>query len=140
MPQPPDEPKIYHIVHVDKLASIIADGCLWCDAVMVTKPGLGTVIGMNTIKQRRLVLPVDCHPGDHVGDYVPFYFCARSIMLYVIHRANHPEVRGLSFIWKPIFGELSHWPMKLGAGGRFRSQMPERSIRSSGRSSMNSTR
>jgi hypothetical protein len=25
-----------------------------------------------------------------VGEYVPFYFCARSIMLYVIHCANHP--------------------------------------------------
>jgi hypothetical protein len=25
-----------------------------------------------------------------VGDYVPFYFCPRSIMLYVIHCANRP--------------------------------------------------
>jgi hypothetical protein len=28
----PDNPKIYHIVHVDKLASIAADGFLWSDA------------------------------------------------------------------------------------------------------------
>lgn len=28
----PAEPKIYHIVPVDRLPSIIADGCLWCDA------------------------------------------------------------------------------------------------------------
>ena len=28
----PTEPKIYHIVHVDRLASIIADGYLWSDA------------------------------------------------------------------------------------------------------------
>lgn len=27
-----------------------------------------------------------------MGDYVPFYFCPRSIMLYVIHCANHPEL------------------------------------------------
>lgn len=27
----PAQPKIYHIVHVDRLPSIIADGCLWCD-------------------------------------------------------------------------------------------------------------
>lgn len=27
-----------------------------------------------------------------MGDYVPFYFCPRSIMLFVIHRANHPEL------------------------------------------------
>jgi hypothetical protein len=27
-----------------------------------------------------------------VGDYVPFYFCPRSVMLFVIHCANHPEL------------------------------------------------
>jgi len=92
MPKPPIEPKIYHIVNVDKLASIIHDGRLWSDAVMNQRPGQGTTIGMNSIKQRRLTLPVHCHPGTHVGDYVPFYFCSRSIMLYVIHCANHPEL------------------------------------------------
>ena len=45
---------------------------------------------MGQIKERRLALPVRCHPGDHVGDYVPFYFCPRSIMLYLVHMANHP--------------------------------------------------
>lgn len=49
-------------------------------------------IGMDKIKKRRLSLPVRCNPGDRVGDYVPFYFCPRSIMLYLIHRANHPEL------------------------------------------------
>jgi hypothetical protein len=87
----PANPKIYHIVHVDNLASIIADGGLSSDAVMVQRPG-GTVIGMGSIKQRRLGLPVSCHPGTHVGDYVPFYFCSRSIMLYVIYCANHAEL------------------------------------------------
>lgn len=47
---------------------------------------------MSNIKQRRLTLPMKCHPGDHVGDYVPFYFCPRSIMLLVIHYANNPEL------------------------------------------------
>lgn len=87
----PANPKIYHIVHVDNLASIIADGGLWSDAVMVQRQG-GTVIGMGRIKQRRLGLPVSCHPGTHVGDYVPFYFCSRSIMLYVIYCENHAEL------------------------------------------------
>jgi hypothetical protein len=27
MPQPPAQPKIYHIVHVDRLASIVAVAC-----------------------------------------------------------------------------------------------------------------
>jgi hypothetical protein len=58
---------------------------------MVQRQG-GTVIGMGSIKQRRLGLPVSSHPGAHVGGFVPFYFCSRSIMLYVIHCANHPEL------------------------------------------------
>jgi hypothetical protein len=87
----PARPKIYHIVHVDNLASIVADGCLWSDAVMVQRQG-GTVIGMGSIKRRRLGLPVSSHPGTHVGEFVPFYFCSRSIMLFVIHCANHPEL------------------------------------------------
>jgi hypothetical protein len=92
MPQPPDNPKIYHIVHVDRLASIVADECLLSDRVIGGRQGGGTVIGMNGIKHRRLALPVSCHPGHNVGDFVPFYFCPRSVMLYVIHRANDPEL------------------------------------------------
>ncbi len=92
MSSPPDRPKIYHILHVDRLASVVADGHLLCDARIAQRDAAGTIIGMRTIKERRLVLPVDCHPGDHVGDFVPFYFCPRSIMLYVIHKANHPEL------------------------------------------------
>ena len=85
MPQPPAQPKIYHVVHVDRLASIVHDGCLWSDSVIIDHQHPGTTIGMGSIKQRRLALPVDCHPGTFVGEFVPFYFCPRSIMLYVIH-------------------------------------------------------
>jgi hypothetical protein len=47
---------------------------------------------MSTIKQRRMRLPVTCQEGDTVGQYVPFYFCPRSIMLYILYKANHPEL------------------------------------------------
>ncbi|NCC30877.1 MAG: DUF4433 domain-containing protein [Chloroflexia bacterium] len=83
---------MYHILHVDRLASVLADGGLWCDAEMQRRGGAGTTIGMSGIKQRRLALPVACHTGDHVGDYVPFYFCPRSIMLYIIAQRNHPDL------------------------------------------------
>ena len=89
---PPAEPKIYHIVHVDRLALIVADGCLWSEAVLQQCARPGTTIGMSTIKQRRLTNPLTCRPGLNVGDCVPFYFCPRSVMLYLIHRANHPEL------------------------------------------------
>lgn len=92
MPAPPPRPMIYHITHVDNLASIIADGGLVTDAAMVERGGPEVAIGMSSIKKRRLDLPVPCHPGTAVGDYVPFYFCPRSIMLYLIYRGNHPEL------------------------------------------------
>jgi hypothetical protein len=115
----PAQPKIYHIVHVDNLASIVADGCLWSDAVMVRRQG-GMVIGMGGIKQRRLGLPVACHNGLNVGDCVPFYFCPRSIMLYVIHCANHPELayRGGQQPIVHLEADLNQVVQWAGANGR----------------------
>ena len=92
MPQPPAEPKIFHITHVDNLASILQDGGLRSDTEVIARGGPQATIGMGSIKERRLRLPVKCHPGDRVADYVPFYFCPRSIMLYLVHMANHPEL------------------------------------------------
>lgn len=89
----PADPKIYHIVHVDRLPSIIADGHLWCDAEVVRRAPSGTTIGMSGIKQRRLTeLTLTSHSGLHVGSCVPFYFCPRSVMLYLIYQGNHPEL------------------------------------------------
>jgi hypothetical protein len=85
----PVNPKIYHIVHMDKLGSIIGDGHLWSDAIQVKNPKPGTVIGMNDIKARRLNrLQLTSRPGLFVGQCVPFYFCPRSVMLYLLFRGN----------------------------------------------------
>ena len=93
----PATPKIYHIVHVDRLPSIIAKSGLLCDAEIVWREALGhamgTTIGMSNIKQRRLTkLTLTSHPDLFVGQCVPFYFCPRSIMLYLIHCANHEDL------------------------------------------------
>lgn len=89
----PPAPSIYHITHVSNLAQIVEDGALLSDAVMVARGGPATTIGMSTIKLRRLTeLRVKCHPEDFVGEHVPFFFCPRSIMLYLIYMANHPEL------------------------------------------------
>lgn len=89
----PLQPKIYHIVPIDRLPSIIADGCLWCDAEVRQRNLPGTAIGMDNIKERRLRKTLASHPHLHVGDCVPFYFCFRSIMLYLIAKGNHPELQ-----------------------------------------------
>jgi len=93
MSAPPAHPKLYHITHVDNLGAIGNEGVLLSDAAMIARGGPAKAIGMSLIKQRRVEeLTVDCHPGTKVGDYVPFYFCPRSVMLFVIHCANHPEL------------------------------------------------
>lgn len=92
----PHRPKIYHIIHIDRLASVASDGRLLCDEVMAGREPVGTTIGMNEIKVRRLQKELTSRPGLRVGHCVPFYFCPRSVMLFLIHRANHPslEYRG----------------------------------------------
>lgn len=82
----PSEPKIYHIVHVDRLPSIIADGYLWSDAEAIRRGTPGTAIGNEQIKGRRRTNLLSRRPDLRVGDCVPFYFCPRSPMLYAIHR------------------------------------------------------
>lgn len=91
----PAHPKIYHILHVDRLPSVLASGGLFSDARLAGRAP-GTTIGMGGIKAMRMGRAVTCYPGTCVGDYVPFYLCSRSYMLYVIYMANHPslEYRG----------------------------------------------
>ncbi len=90
---PPLHPSLYHITHVDNLPAILAQGGLLSDRQLLRHGGPAQSIGMSAIKRRRIdELYVPCHPGTTVGDYVPFYFCPRSVMLYVIHMANHPDL------------------------------------------------
>jgi hypothetical protein len=89
---PPPNPKIYHITRLQNLVQMV-DGLIWSDAERVRQELDCQVVGMSEIKRRRLEeLEVDCHPGTKVGEYVPFYFCFRSIMLYLLYQANHPEL------------------------------------------------
>ena len=85
----PVNPKIYHICHVDRLPSVLAEDGLLCDAEATRRAMPGSMIGMKEIKERRLRASLTSHPDLHVGDCVPFYFCLRSVMLYLIHMANH---------------------------------------------------
>lgn len=88
----PTSPKIYHITHLENLPQI-ADHVLWSDAERIRRQLNCKIVGMSEIKRRRLEeLEVHCHPGTKVGEYVPFYFCPRSIMLFLLHRGNHVDL------------------------------------------------
>lgn len=92
LPVGPERP-IYHITHVDNLPGILQEGGLWCDAQRIAR-GLTTAnIGHRHIKGRRLRCPVRAAAGGMLGDYVPFNFCPRSVMLYAVHR-GHADYSG----------------------------------------------
>ena len=118
----PPDPKLYHIVHLDRLQSIIAEGSLWCDAEVVRRNPAGTTIGMTAIKQRRLTeLTLSSHPELHVGDCVPFYFCPRSVMLYLIYQGNHAELT-----YRGGQGPIIHLEMDLHATIAWANQVGQR--------------
>lgn len=88
----PKNPQIVHIMHIDRLPSVIKERCLWCDAEAAERSLSGTTIGIGEIKQYRMSRPLTSHPTLKVGECVPFYFWPRSVMLYVIYRGNLREL------------------------------------------------
>ena len=83
---PPDT--IFHITLVDNLPSIVASGGLYSDAAVRDAATAHAAIGSKSIKDRRMELLVPCHERTVVGEYVPFFYCPRSIMLFLIHKRN----------------------------------------------------
>jgi hypothetical protein len=87
MPHDPAQVQIFHITDVTNLAGIIQAGGLLSDAKMAIQPYAG--IGYDHIKERRLTrYRIPCCGNRFVGEFVPFYFCPRSPMLYTINRGN----------------------------------------------------
>lgn len=119
MPPVPENPKIFHITHVQNLSEIVRAGVLWSDSKRLELGFDCEVVGMSIIKERRLnQLPVKCHQHIMVGEYVPFYFCPRSIMLYILHMGNHPELT-----YRDGQGPIVHLvaDLRATAAGRMRS-------------------
>ena len=82
------DPAIYHITHVDNLPLIVSDGRLWSDAQRIARGLPNTNIGYSHIKERRMKRPVLVSAGGTLGQYVPFNFCPRSVMLYVVSQGH----------------------------------------------------
>ncbi len=78
---------IYHITDVANLPGILADQALNSDAAMESRNP--EKIGYDHIKRRRLTeIIVPCCQCRKVGEFVPFYFCPRSPMLFTINKGN----------------------------------------------------
>lgn len=79
---------IYHITHVKNLDSIIQNGRIYCDRKVRSLCPQHNNVGHSHIKERRLQHSVRVAQKGTIGDYVPFYFCPRSVMLYVLHKGH----------------------------------------------------
>lgn len=85
----PSKTRIYHITDVSNLEAIFAEGALILDALARKRAPSTTVIGYAHIKDRRLAqYRIACCGNRFVGEFVPFYFCPRSPMLYTINRGK----------------------------------------------------
>ena len=84
----PERGLLFHFTHMANLESIVRNG-LSCDA-HAQDGQLQVEVGNQDIKERRRSRMVPVPPGGVVADYVPFYFAARSPMLYVIWRGQVP--------------------------------------------------
>jgi hypothetical protein len=87
MTRDPGAIAIYHITDVSNLPAILKAGGLMSDIGLAG--AAHQVIGYANIKSRRMTeIRVQCCSGAFVGEFVPFYFCPRSPMLYTINRGN----------------------------------------------------
>jgi len=82
-----DRGYIVHLTSVENLPSIWGSGVMLApsqipDSVEVDE------LGSRRIKDRRAARKVPCSAGGVVADYVPFYFSARSPMLYFAYTGN----------------------------------------------------
>ena len=83
----PQRGLLFHLTHMSNLAPIARDG-LHCDSKVTDTERAFSEVGNQVIKSRRRTRHVPVPPGGVVTDYVPFYFAARSPMLYAIHMGN----------------------------------------------------
>jgi len=73
---------IYHITHLNNLQGILQTGGL---LPYSKRPPVRQNVAYGHIQARRAQVVVPVGPRGKLHDYVPFYFCPRSPMLYAIH-------------------------------------------------------
>lgn len=89
MPRDLTKTYIYHITDVTNLTKIIGNGGLLSDVAISKAGGPAVMIGHDHIKVRRMTqYRVPCTGNRFVGEFVPFYYCPRPPMLYVMNRGG----------------------------------------------------
>jgi hypothetical protein len=85
---------IYRISHIDNLPLLLEQQGLWCGNVLKDNGLPYKTIGNQDLTAHRADRSVRCSQGGNLNDYVPFYFCPRSVMLYLIHKKHETTYGG----------------------------------------------
>jgi len=86
------DPAAYHIMHEGNLAELLSRGFLYCDSYVRQQNISHIAIGYKHTKRDRLETTIPIASDINTGDCVPFYFCPRSAMLYVIYRNDSEDL------------------------------------------------
>lgn len=86
--------RIYRITHIENLRQILEQGGIWCGNEMSRQNLPYVRIGNRDLTLKRSEREVTCCEGGNLNDYVPFYFCPRSVMLYLIHKRHESTYGG----------------------------------------------
>lgn len=78
----------YHITHYSNLPSIIKNSGLVAKNYLDNLDLEYKCIAHESIQDKRCNVVVPLSPGGNLHDYVPFYFCRHSPMLFTIHKGN----------------------------------------------------
>lgn len=82
------DPLLYHITHLDNLPAIARHGGLWAKAHL-PEGSLQADLAHQNIQDRRHAFVVPGSERRTLHDFVPFYFCPKSPMLF--RRREHQE-------------------------------------------------
>ena len=82
----PAQIRLYHITHIDNLASIISSRALLSLHQMEQAGIQPRSIAYSHLQERRDAITIPIAPGGDLHDYVPWSFAARSPMLYTAWR------------------------------------------------------
>ena len=90
---------LYHITHIDNLATIFNSGGLLAQAIVQQNEHSYMDVANQNIQGRRSKTKIPLGPQGNLHDYVPFYFAARSPMLYsVCHQGGIEQEKMIYFM------------------------------------------
>ncbi|WJY26613.1 MULTISPECIES: type II toxin-antitoxin system toxin DNA ADP-ribosyl transferase DarT [Sporosarcina] len=81
-----DNQLLYHLTHISNLPSILESGGLQSHAAMQMNQLQHQDIANQDVQARRNRTKIPVGKGGVLHDYVPFYFAARSPMLYYLYK------------------------------------------------------